>query len=77
MQQFLHILKIQLTYAHTFTRVLDTLLNEISLHHSYYYDKQSYHTSAFSGSAWVLELLTGHPKYIQSELVRNVMTNED
>ena len=68
MQQFSHVLKIQLTNAHMFTRILDTILNEISFHHSRYYDKQPYHTSALSGSAWVLELLTGHPKHIQSEL---------
>ena len=66
-QQFSRVLKIQLTYAHTFTRVLDTILNEISFHHSRYYDKQPYHTSALSGSAWVLKLLTGHLKHIQSE----------
>ena len=68
MQQFSRVLKIQLTYAHMFTRVLDTILNEISFHHSHYYNKQPYHTSALSGSAWVLKLLTGHPKHIWSEL---------
>ena len=32
------------------------------------YDKIPYHTSALSGEAWVLELLTGHPKRIRCEL---------
>ena len=68
MQQFSHVLKIQLTNAHMFTRILDTILNEISFHHSHYYDKQPYYTFALSGSAWVLKPLTGHPKHIWSEL---------
>ena len=67
-QLFSCVLKIQLTYAHTSAIVLDTLHNGISLHHSHYCDKQPYHTPALSGSARVLELLTGHPKHIQSEL---------
>jgi hypothetical protein len=32
------------------------------------YDKRAYHTSALTGHAWVLELLTGHPSRIQCEL---------
>jgi hypothetical protein len=35
---------------------------------SSFYNKQDYHTSALSGHAWVLELLSGHPKRIQCEL---------
>jgi hypothetical protein len=33
-----------------------------------YYDKTPYHDSALTGAAWVLELLTGHPKRIRREL---------
>ncbi|KAE9384886.1 hypothetical protein BT96DRAFT_618866, partial [Gymnopus androsaceus JB14] len=29
---------------------------------------QSYHTSGFSGQAWVKELVTGHPDWIHTEL---------
>ena len=32
------------------------------------YDKTPYHTSALTGEAWVLKLLTGHPERIQNEL---------
>ncbi|OJA11827.1 hypothetical protein AZE42_11404 [Rhizopogon vesiculosus] len=32
------------------------------------YDEQPYHTSALSGTAWVTELLTGHPERIRCEL---------
>jgi hypothetical protein len=32
------------------------------------YDKQAYHTSALSGTAWILELLEGHPEHICCEL---------
>jgi hypothetical protein len=31
-------------------------------------DKQDYHTSILTGQGWVLELLNGHPRRIQSEL---------
>lgn len=30
--------------------------------------REPYHTSALSGVAWVMELLTGHPKRIRTEL---------
>jgi hypothetical protein len=32
------------------------------------YNKTPYHTSALTSEAWVLELLTGHPERIHSEL---------
>jgi hypothetical protein len=32
------------------------------------YSRHQYHTSALSGYAWVLELLTGHPERIRCEL---------
>ena len=32
------------------------------------YTKEPYHTSALSGEAWVLELLSGHPNRIRTEL---------
>ena len=32
------------------------------------YVREPYHTSLLSGQAWVLELLTGHPERIYSEL---------
>lgn len=35
---------------------------------SSFYNKQAYHTSALTGHAWVLELLSGHPDRIQCEL---------
>jgi hypothetical protein len=31
-------------------------------------DKTPYHTSALTGEAWVLNLLTSHPEHIHSEL---------
>jgi hypothetical protein len=31
-------------------------------------DPEPYHTSALSGEAWVIELLTGHPERIRCEL---------
>jgi len=31
-------------------------------------DPELYHTSALTGQAWVLELLTGHPQCIRCEL---------
>ena len=31
-------------------------------------DKMAYHTSAFTGEMWALELLNGHPECIQNEL---------
>ena len=55
-------MKIQLLYVYIFTRVLNTLLNKISLHHSYCYDKQPYHMSTLLDSAWILKLLTSHLK---------------
>ena len=48
---------------------------------SSYYNKQGYHTSALTGYAWVLELLSGHPDRIQCELgvrlhvFKNLITN--
>ncbi|KAI9068903.1 hypothetical protein FKP32DRAFT_1546371, partial [Trametes sanguinea] len=33
-----------------------------------HYDKIPYHTSALSGSAWLQELLDGHPEWIKTEL---------
>lgn len=35
---------------------------------SSFYNKKEYHTSALTGHAWVLELLTGHPDRIRCEL---------
>ena len=34
-------------------------------------NKRCYHDSAFSGMAWVLELLKGHPEWIWKELIVN------
>ena len=33
-----------------------------------HFDKTPYHNSAFTGAAWVSELLRGHPKRIRKEL---------
>ncbi|KAJ3792518.1 hypothetical protein GGU11DRAFT_669611, partial [Lentinula aff. detonsa] len=33
-----------------------------------YYWKQEYHNSAFTGHAWIQELIHGHPDHIRSEL---------
>ncbi|KZP09661.1 hypothetical protein FIBSPDRAFT_686868, partial [Athelia psychrophila] len=30
--------------------------------------RQAYHTSALTGAQWVMELLTGHPLHIHTEL---------
>ena len=32
------------------------------------YTCKAYHTSALTGEAWVMELLSGHPEHIQTEL---------
>lgn len=48
--------------------IITTLAAAITHYASGLYDKQSYHTSALTGHAWVLELLTGHPDRIRCEL---------
>ena len=37
-----------------------------------HFDKTPYHDSAFTGAAWVSELLRGHPKCIRKELGVNI-----
>ena len=32
------------------------------------YTREAYHTSALTGEAWVMELLSGHPECIRTEL---------
>ena len=47
---------------------MNTLATAIVHYSSSLYNKQEYHTSALTGHAWVLELLTGHPDRIRCEL---------
>ena len=48
--------------------VISTLYAAIQYYTTTFYDKVEYHTLALTGHAWVLELLTGHPKIIRCEL---------
>src|ERR1700733_8065167 len=48
--------------------IITTLAAAITHYASGLYDKQAYHTSALTGHAWVLKLLTGHPDRIRCEL---------
>ena len=41
---------------------------EVVLYGTSMYDKTPYHTSAFMGEMWVIELLHGHPEWIQNKL---------
>ena len=49
--------------------VISTIYAAIQYYTTTFYDKVEYHTSALTGHAWVLELLTGHAKRICCELV--------
>lgn len=55
-----------------FLRIVGLILNSaiaaVVQFASHLYDKIPYHTSSLSGSAWVLELLHGHPERIRCEL---------
>ena len=53
---------------HYITILITCLAGAIIQYSSGLYDRQDYHTSALSGHAWVLELLTGHPEHIWHEL---------
>ncbi len=48
------------------TSVLQAVWLAITLYASQWYWKQSYHTSALTGAAWVNELVYGHPERIQN-----------
>lgn len=48
--------------------VTNSVFLAVYLYSSSYYWKQPYHTSKLSGSAWVQELMHGHPDHIQNEL---------
>lgn len=61
MQAAMHVL-------HTVITVVNATTIALEAYSDTYYDKQPYHTSALSGTAWVTELLTGHPERIRCEL---------
>lgn len=59
----------EISRRNTFITTIILLLSEaIVAYKSGHYNRQEYHTSALSGYAWVLELLTGHPDRIRCEL---------
>jgi hypothetical protein len=45
-----------------------SLVSAVQLYAQGHFDRQAYHTSALTGQAWVMELLTGHPDRIRTEL---------
>jgi hypothetical protein len=47
--------------------IINMLAAAIAQYASGLYDRQAYHTSALTGHAWVLKLLTGHPDCIQGQ----------
>jgi len=53
------------TYAALLVMALSSAVKSIV---AGWFDKQAYHTSALSGEAWVMELLTSHPDRIYTEL---------
>ena len=53
------------TYAALLVMALSSAVKSIV---AGWFDKQAYHTSVLSGEAWVMELLTGHPDRIYTEL---------
>jgi hypothetical protein len=61
MQMAMHAMRTVITVLNATTTALEAYSNT-------YYDKEPYHTSALSGTAWVTELLTGHPERIRCEL---------
>jgi hypothetical protein len=48
--------------------MITSLIASVTHYGSGHYNRQGYHTSALSGYAWVLELLSGHPERIRCEL---------
>lgn len=48
--------------------VINTLYSAIDYYTTTFFNKVEYHTSALTGHAWVLELLSGHPERIRCEL---------
>lgn len=48
--------------------IISTLYAAIEYYTTTFFDKIEYHTSALTGHAWVLELLSGHPERIRCEL---------
>jgi hypothetical protein len=57
----------ELVVAAAATAVMGAALSVLNYYKTYY-DKTPYHDSAFTGAAWVSELLAGHPKRIRQEL---------
>ena len=47
---------------------MNTIVAALTLFATPLYNKEAYHTSAFSSAEWVLELLEGHPECIQCKL---------
>lgn len=62
------IMQAALHALHTVITVVNATAIAIEDYSDTYYNKQPYHTSALSGTAWVTELLTGHPERIRCEL---------
>lgn len=52
----------------TVITVVNATTTALEAYSNTHYNKQPYHTSALSGTAWVTELLTGHPERIRCEL---------
>lgn len=54
--------RVQLAY------IVNALYAAIEYYNTTFFNKVEYHTSALTGQAWVLELLSGHPERIRCEL---------
>lgn len=48
--------------------MITSIIAAVTHYSSGLYNREGYHTSALSGYAWVLELLSGHPERIRCEL---------
>lgn len=48
--------------------IIISLASAVQHYSQGHFDRQAYHTSALTGHAWVMELLTGHPDRIRTEL---------
>jgi hypothetical protein len=48
--------------------IIISLVSAVQFYSQGHFDRQAYHTSALTGHAWVIELLTGHPDRIRTEL---------
>jgi hypothetical protein len=62
------IMHIAMHAMRTVITVLNATTTVLKAYSNTYYDKEPYHTSALLGTAWVTELLTGHPECIRCKL---------